>query len=124
VNFRLLKLHKLMFFPPYECSVCEFSLMRATQISVFSPYEPISFFTRKLIFVPGFDSQLSSVPEPVRMRRFWSGLPTDPKTEEFTDFIHSAVCLRQVHSLLQSEFTTESDLVLPLSNSSILKVTQ
>jgi hypothetical protein len=34
--------------------------------------------------------------------------------------IHSAFCLRRVHRLSQSEFSTEYDLVLPLSISSIL----
>jgi hypothetical protein len=34
--------------------------------------------------------------------------------------IHSAVVLRQVHSLFQSEFSTERDLALPVSVSSIL----
>ena len=34
--------------------------------------------------------------------------------------IHSAVCLRQVHNVFQSEFSTDCDLVLPLSVYSIL----
>jgi hypothetical protein len=38
--------------------------------------------------------------------------------------LHSVVCLKQVHNIFQSEFSTVCDLVLPLSVSSILSFPQ